>query len=125
MSGIDIDSSGFDDLLKQLKEIGAVVNSDQILDVIEVGTDQFVSDLMKLPKPMSQINKSGYTHLVRSFTSAREGGVIKVGWGKYYGRYVEHGTRKMSAQPHLVPMWERNQSKYVDAMRNAFWNKIK
>lgn len=122
---LDVNSTGFDDLLKQIEQIGAAISEEQILDVIEAGTDEYVSDLLRLPKPISQIRKGGYTHLVNTFSSKREDGVIKVGWGKYYGRFVEKGTRKMSAQPHLVPLWEQNQARYVEAMRTAFWNKIK
>ena len=125
MPGMETNIDGFEDLMKQINQIGASVSGDQILDIIEAGTDQYLADLLRLPKPISQIRKGGYTHLVDSFAAKREDGVIKVGWGKYYGRFVEKGTRKMSAQPHLVPLWEQNQARYVGEMRDAFWNKIK
>lgn len=84
------------------------------LAAVEAGAKEFVNDLLKLPKPISEIHKSGYTHLVDSFAyevnkSKKE---IEVGWGKHYGRMVEKGSVKMKKQPHLEPLWSRNAERY-------------
>ena len=42
-------------------------NVENPTDILEVGAKEFVNDLLKLTKPMSQIRKSGYTHLIDSF----------------------------------------------------------
>lgn len=112
-----LDESGLSDLLADLKELNQKFTDAQVLDSIEIGTDAFVNDLMMLPRPKSRISAGGYTHMVDSFASERSASGIKVGWGKYYGRFVEYGTRKMSAQPHLIPLYNRNQDKYIQLIR--------
>ena len=86
------------------------------------GAETFLKDLNKLSKPMSQIRKSGYTHLIDSFaidlkSHSQE---IVVGWGKYYGKMVERGTEKMYARAHMYPLWERNEEKYYKIMLGKF-----
>ena len=104
--------SDFEDLLKDFAEV-----ADNILDEEQKIADDFVNDLLALPKPKSNIAKPGYTHMVDSFTSRRNGNEIEVGWGKYYGSFVENGTRKMGAQPHLKPTWNRNVDKYMQSFK--------
>lgn len=41
---------------------------------------------------------------------------IDVGWGKYYGPMLEHGTKKMSAKAHLKPLFEQNKERYYKKM---------
>ncbi len=111
--------SGFDDLSKEL--FGYIQASENAIDILEVGADAFTKDLLKLPKPMSAIRKSGYTHLIDSFTYERSNerfgkGEVIVGWGKYYGRMVEKGTEKMDEMPHMYPLWDRNKEKYYNLM---------
>lgn len=80
------------------------------------GAKAFVIDLKKLTKPMSQIRKSNYTHLIRTFTYESNEKEVVVGWGKYYGRMVENGTNKMVARQHLKPVFEKNKEKYYKKM---------
>ena len=77
---------------------------------------EFVSDLLKLPKPISKIRKSGYTHLIKCFAYKKKNKEVEAGWGKYYGPMLEHGTVKMNAQEHLYPVWDRNREKYYKKM---------
>ena len=106
--GIDELSSELEDYLKGV---------DNVQDVLEVGADAFTKDLLKLPKPKSRIRKSGYTHLIDSFSFRKSRNKeVEVGWGKYYGRMVEGGTSKMNARPHLKPTWEQNKEKYYTLM---------
>jgi HK97 gp10 family phage protein len=107
--------SGFDDLSKDIETY--LKNAENVQEVLEVGAKEFTNDLLKLPKPKSSIRKSGYTHLVDSFSYRKvDNNEVEVGWGKYYGRLVEEGTFKMKAQPHLRPTWERNKNKYYEKM---------
>lgn len=80
------------------------------------GAEALVKDLRKLTKPMSEIRKNNYTHLVRTFTYEANSREVVVGWGKYYGRMVENGTNKMVARQHLKPVFERNKEKYYKIM---------
>ena len=95
------------ELLNQYSDIDFLSESENI-------AKSFVDDLKKLPSPKSQIIKSGYTHMIDTFSYERKNNEIVVGWGKYYGRMVEAGTKSMKAQPHFKPLWERNKDKYFD-----------
>lgn len=108
--------SGLDDFEKQLREYTKKVSEDKALDAIEAGAKEFVSDLLKLPKPRREVKAPGYIHLVDSFALEREKTQIKVGWGKYYGPMVEHGTKKMAKQEHLKPLFNANKDKYYKVM---------
>lgn len=105
---------GFQELSDMLEKY--IVNTDNVIDVLEAGAKQFVNDLLKLPKPMSKIRKAGYTHLVNSFSYRKKNNEIEAGWGKYYGPMVENGTVKMNARPHLYLLWEKNKEKYYKTM---------
>lgn len=106
--------NGFDELMKDLE--GYIAKVEKSEDIIEVGVKEFVKDLRKLTKPMSQIRRSGYTHLIRTFSYRKKGKEFEVGWGKYYGPIVENGTNKMTARTHLRPCFERNKEKYYSKM---------
>ena len=116
-----IDDSGFDELMKQLKEYAERVEQNELQRVLKAGADEYVSDLLKLPKPMSKVVASGYTHLVRTFTNKNDAdGSVVAGWGKYYGLFVDRGTSKMQAQPHLMPTWNKNMERYYKTMNDNF-----
>lgn len=105
---------GFQDLAEIIEKYAK--NVDNVIDVLETGAKEFVNDLLKLPKPISKIRKAGYTHLIDSFAYRKKNDEIEVGWGKYYGPMVEHGTIKMSAREHVYPLWDKNKEKYYKTM---------
>lgn len=105
---------GFQDLVDILENYAK--GADNFIDVLETGAKEFVNDLLKIPKPMSKIRKAGYTHLVRSFAYRKKKDEIEIGWGKYYGPMVEHGTKKMDENPHVYPLWDKNKEKYYKTM---------
>lgn len=128
--------TGFEALSEIVEYYIKKTEPDNVTEVLLAGAKEFVSDLNKLPKPMSKIRKAGYTHLVRCFawdidSRGRKEEVV-VGWGKYYGRIVERGHRRMvrnhnmnhkkdtekkqSPNPHLEPLWNRNSGKYYKTM---------
>lgn len=115
-SEITFDCGGFEDFEELLKRYSENVSSDKALDAVEEGAKEFVNDLLRLPKPRSQITKVGYTHIVSTFALERTDSGIKVGWGKYYGPMLEHGTKKMSAKAHLKPLFEQNKERYYKKM---------
>lgn len=106
--------SGFEALSEILEKYADKV--DNFVDILEVGAKEFVNDLLKLPKPISKIRKAGYTHLINSFSYRKNKDEIEVGWGKYYGPMLEHGTNKMNAKPHVYPLWDKNKEKYYKTM---------
>ena len=95
---------------------GYIKNVENPIKILLVGAKEFVKDLLKLPKPISKIRKAGYTHLINTFAYKEKKDEVEVGWGKYYGPMVEHGTTKMDEQPHLYPLWDKNKEKYYKAM---------
>jgi len=50
--------------------------------------------------------RASYTHEITKGSNFIQG---KVGTNVKYSRYVELGTCKMSARPHLIPAFERNR----------------
>ena len=113
---------GFDAVEDLLNELIRRTDEEAVLDAIEEGVKEFVKDLLRLPRPKSQISKSGYTHLVDSFAYKRNDKNIEVGWGKYYGPMVENGTVNMSASPHLKPLYDSNKEKYKRIMIDKIMN---
>ena len=106
--------SGFEAMSEILEKY--IDGADNAVDVLETGAKEFVGDLLKLPKPISKIRKSGYTHLIKCFAYKKKNKEVEAGWGKYYGPMLEHGTVKMNAQEHLFPVWDRNKEKYYKKM---------
>ena len=106
--------SGLEDLEKILSEYAK--KTDNVMEVLEIGATEFVNDVRKLPKPRSNVRKSGYTHLLDTIAKDKKIGEIEVGWGKYYGPMVEKGTVKMKGFPHFAPTFERNKEKYYRKM---------
>ncbi len=105
------DLVGFDELTDQLSDLLKNVEEDRLYETLELGASELVSKASKLSSPYSSIRKSGYTHLVNTFAYKRNTTYkdVAVGWGKYHGRMVEGGTRKMRAQAHLVPLWNKEK----------------
>lgn len=106
--------SGFEALSEIIEKY--VDKANNFIDTLEVGAKEFVNDLLKLPKPISKIRKAGYTHLINSFAHRKKKNEVEVGWGKYYGPMVEHGTKNMDANPHVYPLWDKNKEKYYKIM---------
>ncbi len=106
--------SGFEALSEIIKKY--IDAADNVMDVLEVGAKELLNDALKLPKPMSEIKASGYTHLVRSFAYERKENEIEFGWRKYYGPILENGSVKMNAYPHLGPLFNKNKEKYYKKM---------
>lgn len=110
----------FDEELDLQKELEAIIRKVENTDnILEIGAKEYVKDLLKLPKPKSKIKAAGYTHLVDSFNyknSNKHKGEIEVGWGKYYGPFVDRGTTKIKARPHLKPTFNKNKDKYYSMM---------
>lgn len=119
---ITFDDSGMEDFEEMLKQYSAKADPENALDAIETGAKEFVNDLLKLPKPRSEVKKPGYTHLISTFAKERARGEIKVGWGKYYGPMVERGTKKMAARAHLKPLFEQNKEKYYRKMTEKIFD---
>lgn len=115
---MDSNEKAFADLESVFKEYAK--KADDVLNVLQTGADAFVKDLKALPSPRSRISKAGYTHLINTFSSKQENDTVLVGWGKYYGRMVEKGTKKMSARPHFYPLFERNKNRYYNIMISNF-----
>lgn len=114
MSDLHIDTDGFKELEELLEQYAD--KTENVMEILEAGAKELVSDIRRLPKPRSSVRKSGYTHLLDTITYQKINGEIEVGWGKYFGPMVEKGTNKMAGIPHFAPTLRRNKEKYYDAM---------
>lgn len=77
-SEITFYDGGLEDFEELLKQYSENVSPDKALDAVEEGAKEFVNDLLRLPKPRSQITKAGYTHIVSTFALERTDSGIKV-----------------------------------------------
>lgn len=108
----------FADMLEQYEKA-----ADGIADVLIVGGEALAEDVRRLPKPRRK--GAGYTHMLDSVQAAPSGkDAVLVSWGQYYGKFVERGTKKMGAQPHLIPTWDRNKDRYYKLMTDKLFEKV-
>lgn len=113
----------FDELVKQLGELSKKASPKETKAILMSGATMMKNDANRLPYPISKIRSAGYSHMVNTFQaeeSSHHDTEIEVGWGKYYGPMVEHGTRLQHEQAHLIPLWNRNKERYFNAMAEAF-----
>lgn len=109
---------GFDGIGRKLSDIIAKIDKKE--EAIEDVARDFVGDIRRLPKPKRRISAPGYTHLIDSVSYRKKNGLIEVGWGKYYGPMVEHGSIHSNAKPHLAPTWQQNKEKYIEKLKSKF-----
>ena len=117
MSGLNNEQS-MQELMDLFSE--AMKKADNMQEILQAGADEFVEDLKALPSPRSKIVRTSHTHIIDTFGSKTEDKSVLVGWGKYYGPIVEHGSIKMRAQPHFKLLWARNKEKYYKTMVSKF-----
>ena len=110
----------FQDMLKQYEQ---AVSDQNISDVLMVAGEALADDVHRLPKPRRR--GAGYTHMLDSVQAAPSGkDAVLVSWGQFYGKFVEYGTKKMGAQPHLIPTWEQNKDRYYKLMQDNLFAKV-
>lgn len=117
----EIYTDGFDEFSKMLEEFKKRTEAKNVTKVLEIGARQLVEDVRGLPRPRSEINTPGYTHLLDTMTYKAAGEEVEVGWGKYYGPMVENGTVRMKGTEHLGPTFKRNKEKYYKNMQKAIF----
>ena len=106
-----------------LEKYEKAVDEKNITDVLMIAGNALAEDVHRLPKPRRR--GAGYTHMLDSVTAAPSGkDAVLVSWGRYYGKFVEHGTKKMGAQPHLIPTWEQNKDRYYKLMQDNLFAKV-
>ena len=115
------DFTGFDEFSDLLEKYLKNTSKENVLNVLEIGAETVANDVRALPRPRSRRSGGGWTHLLDTITYEKNGEEIEVGWGKYYGMFLEKGTCKMSAQPHIAPTFERNKEKYYEKMKKALF----
>ena len=110
----------FMDLLEKYE---ASASDKHISDVLMVAGETLAVEVHRLPKPRRR--GAGYTHMLDSVAAAPSGkDAVLVSWGRYYGRFVEHGTKKMQAQPHLIPTWEQNKDRFYRMMQDKLFENV-
>lgn len=118
---------GFDGLLNLVEQLEGYLDkmdSAGITDILEAGAEALTSDIHKVPRPRSNIS-GGHTHMLDSISYSKDlaKSTVEVGWGVYYGHFIENGTSKMGAQPHLKPTFEKNKKRYYQMMIDKFHEK--
>ena len=106
-----------------LEKYEKAVDEKNIADVLMIAGNALAEDVHRLPKPRRR--GAGYTHMLDSVALAQAGkDAVLVSWGRYYGKFVEYGTKKMGAQPHLIPTWDQNKDRYYKLMQDNLFAKV-
>ena len=114
---------GLDQFVKMLEQYEKAADENHIADVLMQAGNALAEDVRRLPKPRRR--GAGYTHMLDSVVAASSGkDAVLVSWGRYYGKFVEHGTKKMSPQPHLIPTWDQNKDRYYKMMQDNLFAKV-
>lgn len=109
--------------LDLLEKYEASASDKHISDVLMVAGEALAEEVHRLPKPRRR--GAGYTHMLDSVEAAPSGkDAVLVSWGRYYGRFVEYGTIKMQAQPHLIPTWEQNKDRFYRMMQDKLFENV-
>ena len=119
-------TAGPEGLVKFMDLLGkyeASASDKHISDVLMVAGETLAEEVHRLPKPRRR--GAGYTHMLDSVAAAPSGkDAVLVSWGQYYGKFVEYGTKKMQAQPHLIPTWEQNKDRYYKMMQDKLFENV-
>lgn len=106
-----------------LEKYEKAVDEKNIVDVLMIAGNALAEDVHRLPKPRRR--GAGYTHMLDSVQAAPSGkDAVLVSWGRYYGKFVEYGTKKMGAQPHLISTWDQNKDRYYKLMTDNLFTKV-
>ena len=88
---------GLEKFMDLLEKYEKAADDNHVSEVLMQAGEALAEDVHRLPKPRRR--GAGYTHMLDSVTAAPSGkDAVLVSWGRYYGKFVEHGTKKMSAQ---------------------------
>ena len=114
---------GLEKFMDLLEKYEKAADDNHVSEVLMQAGEALADDVHRLPKPRRR--GAGYTHMLDSVTAAPSGkDAVLVSWGRYYGKFVEHGTKKMRAQPHMTPEWERNKERYYKMMQDNLFAKV-
>lgn len=110
---------GLQDFLDDLEKYAKAADDARVAEVLMAGGESLAEDVRKLPRPRRRL--SGITHMLDTVKAVKEGAAVQVGWGAYYGAFVERGTRKMRAQRHMGPVWDANKERYYKQMQQKLF----
>lgn len=108
-----------DDFFKDLQKYEKIADEKNVMEILMAGGNALAEDVRKLPKPRRNI--VGISHMLDSVRAKEKNKVVQVGWGRYHGVFVERGTSKMRAQPHLKLTWDQNREKYYKIMQEKMF----
>lgn len=119
---ITIEKNEYEELSNLISSFDSKLTTANIHDALEAGAEAFTHDVQKLPRPRSGIMAPDYFHMLDLYTfwdsrnKRKKDQAIVTGWLKRYGYFVEYGTPKARAQPHVKPLYRKNQKKYESKM---------
>jgi len=114
---------GLEKFMDLLEKYEKSADDNHVAEVLMTAGSALAEDVHRLPKPRRR--GAGYTHMLDSVVATPSGkDAVLVSWGRYYGKFVEHGTKKMGAQPHLAPTWEQNKDRYYKIMTDKLFSKV-
>lgn len=116
--------SELEDFMSDLDKYAQKASDENVSAVLMAGAQALADDVHKLPKPRRKVASGGYAHMLDEVTAQAKGAKAQVGWpnDKFYGYFVEIGTKKMPKQPHIGPTWQRNKNRYYSLMAQKLFS---
>lgn len=104
---------GFEELSKELAQIAKDAGPEKRKRALEAGAKIVVEKARaSVPVRTGLLKREGIA------AESPKDDAVEIGWTQsgFYGRFLEHGTSKMRARPHLQPAYEREQNRITQTM---------
>lgn len=117
---------GFADFERKLKALDLTVQRKLLIEAAKAGAQIVVDDARRMAPRDSGAMADGIAMRVVGRESDIHEGVVEVSYNKkqFYGRFIEKGTRRLRAQPFLLPALEGNRDRIMSIMRDVLLRAI-
>lgn len=117
---------GFSEYERKLKQLDLTVQRKLLIEAAKAGAQIVVDDARRMaPRDKGDL-ADGIAMRVAGRESDIHEGVVEVSYNKkqFYGLFQEKGTRRMKAQPFLLPAFEGNRDRIMNIMRDVLLRAI-
>lgn len=117
---------GFAELERKLKELEFTVQRKLLIEAAKAGAKIVVDEAKKMAPRDTGALAEGIAMRVAGRESDIHEGVVEVSYNKrqFYGLFQEKGTRRLRAQPFLLPALEGNRDRIMSIMRDVLLRAI-
>jgi HK97 gp10 family phage protein len=117
---------GFGELERKLKELEICMRREVLTEAAKTAGAIVLDEAKtRVPRDTGALADSMAVRVNAAQSDANEV-TVTVGPSKrgFYGRFVEHGTKNMPAEPFLKPALDNNRDKITKAIKEVMWRAI-